>query len=237
MDSYHYVSEKNNILFTLEYLDSFKKTLNDFYEDNLYFETNKLKFIEDINNMLTHIYDKNILQHYSENLINLIKSSSYNNDLENFKNVMNKIELHSRIISSDLNIEIQITRDDMVYKHMSKINNLKKTSQDLLKNMSLLLSFYDKIYVKYIKLQFYSHYKITKININNIDLFINNINIIQKQMLDLKTNIENFYYYNGRKQNTIETWKIVKDDFFKISYRPDMFKKIVLDEKEVAFFN
>ena len=60
----------------------------------------------------------NILQHYSENLI---KSSSYNHDLENFKNVMNKIELHSRIISSDLNIEIQITRDDMVYKHMSKI--------------------------------------------------------------------------------------------------------------------
>jgi len=56
-------------------------------------------------------------------------------------------------------------------------------------------------------------------------------------MLDLKTNIENFYYYNGRMQNTIENWKIVKDDFFKISYRPDMFKKIVLDEKEVAFFN
>lgn len=237
MDSYHLVSEKNNILFTLEYLDSFKKTLNDFYEDNLYFENNKLKFIEDINNMLNHVYDKNILQHYSDNLINLIKLSSYNNNLENFKNEMNKIELHSRIISSDLNIEIQITRDDIVYKHMSKINSLKRISQDLLKNMSLLLSFYDKIYVKYIMLKFYSHYKIKKININNVDLFIININTIQKQMLDLKTNIENFYYYNGRKQNTIETWKIVKDDFFKISYRPDMFKKIVLDEKEVTFFN
>jgi len=82
MDSYHLVSEKNNILFTLEYLDSFKKTLNDFYEDNLYFENNKLKFIEDINNMLNHVYDKNILKHYSDNLINLIKTSSYNKFLK-----------------------------------------------------------------------------------------------------------------------------------------------------------
>ena len=55
MDSYHYVSKKNNILFTLEYLDLLKKSFNDFYEDNLYFETNKLKFIEDINNLLSYV--------------------------------------------------------------------------------------------------------------------------------------------------------------------------------------
>ena len=40
-----------------------------------------------------------------------------------------------------------------------------------------------------------------------------------------------------RKEKTIETWKTIKDEFFEICYRPDLFKKIVLDEKEVSFFN
>lgn len=239
MDSYYYVSEKNNILFTLEYIDSFKKTLNDFYEDNSYFETNKIKFIEDINNMLNHVYDKNILQFYSDNIINLIKSSSYNDNLENYKNYINKIELHSRIISTDLNIQVQLTRDDIIYKHMSKINNLRRASQDILKNISILYSFYDKIFTKYNKnIKFHNYCNnIIKIEIYNIDIFIKNINKIEKQILDLKLNLENFCYHSGRKEHTIHIWKLLKDEFFKICYRPDMFKKIVLDEKEVSFFN
>lgn len=48
--------------------------------------------------------------------------------------------------------------------------------------------------------------------------------------------LHNYIYHANRKYRTMEVWASVRDEFFTIAYRPDMFKKIVLDEKEVDFF-
>jgi hypothetical protein len=48
--------------------------------------------------------------------------------------------------------------------------------------------------------------------------------------------LNTYEYHANRKYPTIEMWMTVRDEFFVIAYRPDMFKKIVLDEKEVKIF-
>jgi len=234
--NYLYLNEKHKIVFTLEYIDAFKNAFDAFIEDNKYYECNKSKFIDHINNMIKYTNDKSIIK-CGETLIFYIKSFEYTNNISNFKKLLLDMELLSEIILNLLNLELYFNRDPLVYNHKSNLINFHKCILYIINNIKTLSDLYDKIHNNYLeKLKWYSFYVIKKYDIESIDNFIQNIDNIHNQILELNKNLDIYEYYSTRKDSTLEFWNSVKKEFFELSYHPNLFKKIVLDEKDVCLF-
>lgn len=121
------------------------------------------------------------------------------------------------------------------------LNTLLKLKEQIKRNVDKESSMIDNIHKK-------TFYELFQRNINYDIIYESNIieideplkeicSLILKIKKEYDSIFENYQYYEMRKEKTIETWKTIKDEFFEICYRPDLFKKIVLDEKEVSFFN
>ena len=235
-DQYQYLQEYNNIQFFSEYLKSFKEILKNINEYDKSFQDNKIKMIQDIINMLNYINVETIIKSISIGLIGGISQYIYSNDIETYKSLLSEIEIRSGILHSDLNIETYFKRDERIGYHMLKMKEINNHTKHILYNITKMFEIYERIIKVYDNLKFYGNIEDSKLKINNIKSLIENIETIEKQVLNSKTNLDCYKYYSNRRNQTIEIWKLLQDEFFEISYRPDMFKKIVLDEKEVYLF-
>jgi len=236
LDYYQYIPDRQNIQNISEYLKSFKEILKKIHEYDKSFQDNKIKMIQDIINMLNYINVETIIKSISMDLIGRISQYIYSNDIETYKSLLSEIEIRSCILHSDLNIETYFKRDERIGYHMLKMKEINNFTKYILYNITKMRELYERIIKLYKGLKLYETNLVSKLKINNIETFIDNLEEIENQVLTFKTNSECYEYYSNRRQQTIDNWKLIRDEFFELSYRPDLFKKIVLDEKEVCLF-
>lgn len=229
-NQYQYLQEFKNIQFISEKLKLFRENLEKIYEYDILFKNNKIKIIQDIINMLNYVNVDTIIKSVSLDLIGKIAQYKISPQIEEFKTSLVEIELRSGILHSDLNIETYFKQNERIGFHMLKMKDINKLAKYILYNINNLYELYECI------LNSIKHNTFLKLNIDNIESLIKNLDNIETQVSNLNSKYECYNYYSNRKHQTIEIWKLLQDEFFEISYRPDMFKKIVLDEKEVCLF-
>lgn len=227
---YQYVHENNNIQYFSEYLKSFKEILKNINEYDKSFQDNKIKMIQDIINMLNYVHVEAIIKSVSFDLIGKIAQYKISPQIEEFKTLLIEIQLRSEILKSDLNIETYFKRDERIGFHMLKMNEIYKLTKYILHHIEKLYELYECI------LNSIKRNTFLTLNIDNIESLIKNLDNIETQVSNINSEYECYKYYSNRRHQTIEIWKLLQDEFFEISYRPDLFKKIVLDEKEVYLF-
>lgn len=229
-NQYQYLQEFKNIQFISEKLKLFRENLEKIYEYDILFKNNKIKIIQDIINMLNYVNVDTIIKSVSLDLIGKIAQYKISPQIEEFKTSLVEIELRSGILHSDLNIETYFKQNERIGFHMLKMKDINKLAKYILYNINNLYELYECI------LNSIKHNTFLKLNIDNIESLIKNLDNIETQVSNINNKFECHEYYSTRRHQTIEIWKLLQDEFFEISYRPDMFKKIVLDEKEVCLF-
>ena len=229
-NQYQYLQEFKNIQIISEKLKLFRENLEKIYEYDILFQNNKIKMIQDIINMLNYVHVEAIIKSVSFDLIGKIAQYKISPQIEEFKTLLIEIQLRSEILKSDLNIETYFKRDERIGFHMLKINEIYKLTKYILHHIEKLYELYECI------LNSIKRNELLKFNIDNTDSLIENLQNIETQVSNLNLNFECYKYYSNRRNQTIEIWKLLQDEFFELSYRPDLFKKIVLDEKEVCLF-
>jgi len=152
-----------------------------------------------------------------------IHVSFLKNELENYYYIF---EDHYKIFNDFhilLNNHIKLYyRLRMCIEENNEIDNINKKKLKKIFSESIEIKYKD-IYEK---------------NIINIDKDLKDMcSLIFKIKNEYDSIFENFQYHLSRKEKTTEIWKNIKNEFFVLCYRPDLFKKIVLDEKEVEFYN
>jgi len=229
-NQYQYVQEFKNIQFISEKLKLFKEILEKIYEYDILFQNNKIKMIQDIINMMNYVNIDTIIKSVSLDLIGKIAQYKISNQINEFKTSLVEIELRSGILHSDLNIETYFKQNERIGFHMLKMKDINNSTKYILFYIKKLYELYECI------LESYKSNTFLKLNIDNIESLIKNLDNIETQVSNINSKFECYKYYSNRRHQTIEIWKLLQDEFFEISYRPDMFKKIVLDEKEVCLF-
>lgn len=229
-NQYQYIQEFKNIQFISEKLKLFKEILEKIYEYDILFQNNKIKMIQDIINMINYVNIDTIIKSVSLDLIGKIAQYKMSNQINEFKTSLVEIELRSGILHSDLNIETYFKQNERIGFHMLKMKDINNSTKYILFYIKKLYELYECV------LKSYKSNTFLKLNIDNIESLIKNLDDIETQVSNMNSKFECYEYYSKRRHQTIENWKLLQDEFFTISYRPDMFKKIVLDEKEVYLF-
>jgi len=229
-NQYQYIQEFKNIQFISEKLKLFKETLERIYEYDILFQNNKIKMIQDIINMINYVNIDTMIKSVSLDLIGKIAQYKISPQIEEFKTLLIEIQLRSEILKSDLNIETYFKRDERIGFHMLKMNDIYKLTKYILHHIEKLYELYECI------LNSMKSNTFLTLNIDNIESLIKNLDNIETQVSNINSEYECYKYYSNRRHQTIEIWKLLQDEFFELSYRPDLFKKIVLDEKEVCLF-
>lgn len=230
LDYYQCIPERQNIQNISEYLKSFKEILKKIHEYDKSFQDNKIKMIQDIINMLNYVNVDMIIKSVSLELIGKIAQYKMSYQINEFKTSLVEIELRSGILTGDLNIETYFKQNERIGFHMLKMKDINNSTKYILYNINNLYELYECI------LNSIKRNTFLKLNIDNIESLIKNLDNIETQVSNINSEYECYEYYSTRRHQTIEIWKLLQDEFFEISYRPDMFKKIVLDEKEVCLF-
>lgn len=232
-NQYQYVQEFKNIQFISEKLKLFKEILEKIYEYDILFQNNKIKMMQDIINMLNYVNVDTIIKSVSLDLIGKIAQYKMSHQIDEFKTSLVDIELRSEILHSDLNIETYFKQNERIGFHMLKMKDINNSTKCILYNIKKLYELFEYISNLYKSNTFI---QLNIDNIVNIESLIKNLENIETQVSLINYKFECYEYYSTRRHKTIEIWKLLQDEFFEISYRPDMFKKIVLDEKEVCLF-
>lgn len=233
-----YYLQDSYIKIIYEELDKFKNKLIDIDHDKTSFVYYVKELIENINKMLNHSFI-NCNVKIKQDLNSLLKLMTIKYDVDNilsYKGILEIIEIYSKTISNDLWIQYLISRDESIHHYRSKINYLNFFVKDSLGNITILYVNYEKMVDYYKKIKINGNIKFMNLDMSNIDYFIKNINDLESHFMKIRENIDCNIYYIERENETMKTWKSLQDEFFQIAYHPILFKKIVLDEKEVSIY-
>jgi len=218
--------------------NQFKNKLMDIEHDKTTFLFQKEETVEDLNEMINYSFI-NVNAKIKKDIYSLIKILNLKYDIDNilcYKDVLEIVEIYSKTISNDLWIQYLITRDENIHTYRSKINYINFSVKDNLGNITMLYVNYEKIIDYYEKIKMNGNLKFLNFDISKIDYIIKNIDELETHFSKIKEYIESSIYYLEREDETIKIWKSLQDEFFEIAYHPSMFKKIVLDEKEVSIY-
>lgn len=139
--------------------------------------------------------------------------------------IVNELEDNLKHFQSNIRIIIN-------YYLIKKIDVLKDLyiMNDPIHRRVFLTLFEDRHLQKYINMN--------AVNFNEFFSFLVNMKTtLYKMDFEFETIKDTLEYHKSRKEKTTEVYKTFKDEFFECAYHPDIFKKIVLDEKEVDFYN
>jgi len=225
----------NNIY---EELIKIKNKINDIDHDKISFSFSKEKYMQDLNIILNNNF-VNMNTKIKQDILSLLKIFKIKYDISNilcYQNMLEIMEIYSKTISDDLWIQYLITRDDKIIEYRSKINYFNFSIKDNLDNITTLFVAYEKIMNYYDKIKNYGNLKFLNFDLSKIHFLIYNLNEFESHLMKINENIDCSIYYMERQNDTIKTWKTLKNEFFEIDYHQSLFKKIVLDEKEVSIF-
>lgn len=222
-----------------EELIRIKHKMIDIDHDKTSFSFSKEKYIQDLNITLNNNF-VNMNTKIKQDILSLLKIFKIKYDISNilcYQNMLEIMEIYSKTISNDLWIQYLITRDDNIIECRSKINYFNFSIKDSLDNITTLFVAYEKIIDYYDKIKNYGNLKFLNFDLSKIHFLIDNLNELENHFTKIKENIDCSIYYMERQNDTIKTWKALQNEFFEIAYHPSLFKKIVLDEKEVSIYN
>jgi hypothetical protein len=237
MSSFEDLDNINVILFKLT---NFYSNFKELKQDDDFFNDYKIEIINLIKSMDNQSYIMiNIsIKILSEDILKLLNKSYKIYDIISYLKILECLELKLDDFCKKLMIQ-SLTYNDMSINvnYRSKFIDFNFFIEDMIGKIDNIFSIYENILYYCEKLNYNGNIKIFKNNINDIKYIIENIDNLTDYFSRIKEDLECLMYYLERKDKTLYFWNIVKNDFFEIAYHPDLFKKIVLDEKEISFYN